>query len=288
MKKLISWLLLCALLLSLAACGSSGQDVAPTSNSGDWGGRGQPFALKSVELPGQALGLAACGDALCVLVQGEARALYSVEDGQLVQLGYSEADGAAGRMTADESGVWLTLIGAEGSELRLAHYPLDGGSADAYIEPDVQDCTRLAYGGGLIWLYDSALGRLLALKPDGTESLRLELDEPVYSLAPIENGTMAQSQETLLRCTADGVADAGACSGSIWSSDDGGWLETDADGLWHSTEAGREAVAIWAECGISLSDITALTPLDGSYALISGDALWLLEPAAPEDIEPRR
>lgn len=178
MKKLISWLLLCALLLSLAACGSGGQVVAPTSDSGDWGGRGQPFALKSVELPGQALGLAACGDALCVLVQGEARALYSVEDGQLVQLGYSEADGAAGRMTADESGVWLTLIGAEGSELRLAHYPLDGGSADAYIEPDVQDCTRLAYGGGLIWLYDSALGRLLALKPDGTESLRLELDEP--------------------------------------------------------------------------------------------------------------
>lgn len=288
MKKLISWLLLCALLLSLAACGSGGQVVAPTSDSGDWGGRGQPFALKSVELPGQALGLAACGDALCVLVQGEARALYSVEDGQLVQLGYSEADGAAGRMTADESGVWLTLIGAEGSELRLAHYPLDGGSADAYIEPDVQDCTRLAYGGGLIWLYDSALGRLLALKPDGTESLRLELDEPVYSLTPIENGTMAQSRETLLRCTANGVADAGACSGSIWSSDDGGWLETDADGLWHSTEAGREAVAIWAECGISLSDITALTPLDGSYALISGDALWLLEPAAPEDIEPRR
>lgn len=97
---------------------------------------------------------------------------------------------------------------------------------------------RLAYGGGLIWLYDSALGRLLALKPDGTESLRLELDEPVYSLAPIENGTMAQSWETLLRCTANGVADAGACSGSIWSLDDGGWLETDADGLWHSTEAG--------------------------------------------------
>ena len=288
MKKLISWLLLCALLLSLAACGSSGQVVAPTSDSGDWGGRGQPFALKSVELPGQALGLAACGDALCVLVQGEARALYSVEDGQLVQLGYSEADGAAGRMTADDSGVWLTLIGADGSGPRLAHYPLDGGSADAYIEPDAQDCTRLAYGGGLIWLYDSALGRLLALKPDGTESLRLELDEPVYSLAPIENGTMAQSRETLLRCTANGVADAGACSGSIWSSDDGGWLETDADGLWHSTEAGREAVAIWAECGISLSDITALTPLDGSYALISGDALWLLEPAAPEDIEPRR
>lgn len=103
MKKLISWLLLCALLLSLAACGSSGQVVSPTSDSGDWGGRGQPFALKSVELPGQALGLAACGDALCVLVQGEARALYSVEDGQLVQLGYSEADGAAGRMTADDS-----------------------------------------------------------------------------------------------------------------------------------------------------------------------------------------
>lgn len=115
MKKLISWLLLCALLLSLAACGSSGQVVSPTSDSGDWGGRGQPFALKSVELPGQALGLAACGDALCVLVQGEARALYSVEGGQLVQLGYSEADGAAGRMTADESGVWLTLIGAEGA-----------------------------------------------------------------------------------------------------------------------------------------------------------------------------
>ena len=91
MKKLISWLLLCALLLSLAACGSSGQVVAPTSDSGDWGGRGQPFALKSVELPGQALGLAACGDALCVLVQSEARALYSVEDAQLVQLGYSEA-----------------------------------------------------------------------------------------------------------------------------------------------------------------------------------------------------
>ena len=140
-----------------------------------------------------------------------------------------------GRMTAEDSGVWLTLIGADGSGPRLAHYPLDGGSADAYIEPDVQDCTRLAYGGGLIWLYDSALGRLLALKPDGTESLRLELDEPVYSLAPIENGTMAQSRETLLRCTANGVADAGACSGSIWSSDDGGWLETDADGLWHST-----------------------------------------------------
>lgn len=78
-----------------------------------------PFALKSVELPGQALGLAACGDALCVLVQGEARALYSVEDGQLVQLGYSEADGAAGRMTADDSGVWLTLIGADGSGPRL-------------------------------------------------------------------------------------------------------------------------------------------------------------------------
>ena len=28
--------------------------------------------------------------------------------------------------------------------------PLDGGSADAYIEPDAQDCTRLAYGSGLI------------------------------------------------------------------------------------------------------------------------------------------
>ena len=179
MKKLISWLLLCALLLSLAACGSGGQVVAPTSDSGDWGGRGQPFALKSVELPGQALGLAACGDALCVLVQGEARALYSVEDGQLVQLGYSEADGAAGRMTADESGVWLTLIGAEGSELSLAHYPLDGGSADAYIEPDVQDCTRLAYGGGLIWLYDSALGRLLALKPDGSSTSRSTVLRPL-------------------------------------------------------------------------------------------------------------
>lgn len=98
---------------------------------------------------------------------------------------------------------------------------------------------------------------------------------------------MAQSRETLLRCTANGVADAGACSGSIWSSDDGGWLETDADGLWHSTEAGREAVAIWAECGISLSDVTALAQLGRSYALISGDALWLLEPAATEDIEPR-
>lgn len=47
-------------------------------------------------------------------------------------------------------------------------------------------------------------------------------------------------------------------------------------------------MAIWAECGISLSDVTALAQLGRSYALISGDALWLLEPAATEDIEPRR
>lgn len=288
MKKLISSLLCAAVLLSLAACGSGGNVVAPTSDSGGWAGRGGPFALQSVELPGRALGLAACGGVLSVLALDDDYSLWRFEDGQLSRLGYAPADGAPGRMAADEGGVWLSLSGEDGSGLRLEHYPLDGGYADALLWPDASGCTGLACGGGLLWLCDGAGGLLLALSEDGTEAARLEPDVPLYGLAPVEGGVMARSGDTLLRCTADGVAEAGACSGSIWPSDDGGWLETDAEGLWRCAEGTRKAAVIWAECGISLSDITALAPLGEGYALIENDALWLLSPAAPEDIEPRR
>ncbi|MFR5781369.1 MAG: hypothetical protein ACLUEK_05780 [Oscillospiraceae bacterium] len=47
-------------------------------------------------------------------------------------------------------------------------------------------------------------------------------------------------------------------------------------------------MAIWSECGITLADLTALVPLGEGYALINGGALYLLEPAEPGDIVPRR
>lgn len=83
MKRTVSLLLALALLLGLAACGSVGETViAPGAEDGGWTGRGGPFALRKVELSGEALQLTGGGDAAYVLTSDGGFRLLCLEGGE--------------------------------------------------------------------------------------------------------------------------------------------------------------------------------------------------------------
>ena len=93
MKRTVSLLLALALMLGLTACGSAGKTViAPGAEDGGWTGRGGPFALRKVELSGEALQLTGGGDAAYVLTSDGGFRLLCLEGGETRELAYSAAD----------------------------------------------------------------------------------------------------------------------------------------------------------------------------------------------------
>lgn len=106
MKRTVSLLLVLSLALSLAACGSAGETlIAPGAEDGGWTGRGGPFALRKVELSGEALQLTGGGDAAYVLTSDGGFHLLCLEGGETRELAYTAADGSPSRIAGDESGV---------------------------------------------------------------------------------------------------------------------------------------------------------------------------------------
>ncbi len=296
MKRTVSLLLALALMLGLTACGSAGETViAPGAEDGGWTGRGGPFALRKVELSGEALQLTGGGDAAYVLTSDGGFRLLCLEGGETRELAYTSADGSPSRMAGDESGVWLVLCDALGEDYRLVHYPRDGSAPDASADIDILNCVELEYSAGEFYIYDYNAGLLRVLGADGSETAQIDPGKrTVTGLAATDGGVYVglaaeDGERTLAFCTEGGLSDERQLTFSVRrAGGEGGCLLTDDEGLWRLSGGEPEPVAIWSECGITLADLTALVPLGEGYALINGGALYLLEPAEPGDIVPRR
>lgn len=295
MKRTVSLLLALALMLGLTACGSAGKTViAPGAEDGGWTGRGGPFALRKVELSGEALQLTGGGDAAYVLTSDGGFRLLCLEGGETRELAYTAADGSPSRMAGDESGVWLVLCDARGEDYRLVHYPRDGSAPDASADIDILSCVELEYSAGEFYIYDYNAGLLRVLGADGSETAQIDPGKrTVTGLAATDGGVYVglaaeDGERTLALCTEAGLSDERQLAFSVHRSGGEGCLLTDDEGLWRFPGDEPEPVAIWSECGITLADLTALVPLGEGYALINGGALYLLEPAEPGDIVPRR
>lgn len=295
MKRTVSLLLALALMLGLTACGSAGETViAPGAEDGGWTGRGGPFALRKVELSGEALQLTGGGDAAYVLTSDGGFRLLCLEGGETRELAYTSADDSPSRMAGDESGVWLVLCDALGEDYRLVHYPRDGSAPDASADIDILNCVELEYSAGEFYIYDYNAGLLRVLGADGSETAQIDPGKrTVTGLAATDGGVYVglaaeDGERTLALCTEAGLSDERQLAFSVHRSGGEGCLLTDDEGLWRFPGDEPEPVAIWSECGITLADLTALVPLGEGYALINGGALYLLEPAEPGDIVPRR
>lgn len=295
MKRAPAFLLALALILSLAACGSAGETlIAPGAADGGWTGRGGPFVLRKVELSGEALQLTGGGDAAYVLTSDGGFRLLCLEGGETRELAYTAADGLPSRIAGDESGVWLALCDARGEDYRLVHYPRDGSIPDASADIDILNCVELEYSGGEFYIYDYNAGLLRVLGADGAETAQIDLGKrTVTGLAATDGGVYVglaseDGERTLAFCTERGLSDERQLALSVRRAGGEGCLLTDDEGLWRFSGGEPEPVAIWSECGITLADLTALVPLGEGCALINGGGLYLLEPAEPGDIMPRR
>lgn len=294
MRKLAALLHALALVFGLAACGRAEEGVIAPGGGEAWTGRGGPFALTKVELAGEALQLAGGGDAAYVLVNDGGFRLLCLEDGGTRELAYTAADGSPERIAADEAGVWFALGGAGDGEHRLVHYPRDGSAPDASADLDILSCQALEYSEGWLYLYDYNAGLLRVLGTDGAEAARFDLGKrTVTGLAASDGGvyvSLASGDGTgsLAFCTQDGLMDERQTEGRVWRFGGEGCLLTDGEGLRRLDGDGTEPVAIWQECGITLTDLSALAPLGEGFALINKGALYLLEPVEPGDIEPKR
>lgn len=208
MKRTVSLLLALALLLGLAACGSAGETViAPGAEDGGWTGRGGHFALRKVELSGEALQLTGGGDAAYVLTSDGGFRLLCLEGGETRELAYTSADGSPSRMAGDESGVWLVLCDALGEDYRLVHYPRDGSAPDASADIDILNCVELEYSGGEFYIYDYNSGLLRVLGADGSETAQIDPGKrTVTGLAAGDGGVYVglaseNGERTLAFCT---------------------------------------------------------------------------------------
>ena len=261
MKRTVSLLLALALMLGLTACGSAGETViAPGAEDGGWTGRGGPFALRKVELSGEALQLTGGGDAAYVLTSDGGFRLLCLEGGETRELAYTAADGSPSRMAGDESGVWLVLCDALGEDYRLVHYPRDGSAPDAAADIDILNCVELEYSAGEFYIYDYNAGLLRVLGADGAQTAQIDPGKrTVTGLAATDGGVYVglaaeNGERTLALCTEAGLSDKRQLAFSVRRAGGEGCLLTDGEG----------------------------------YALINGGALYLLEPAEPGDIVPRR
>lgn len=295
MKRTASFLLALALALSLAACGTAVETViAPGAADGGWTGRGGPFTLRRVELSGEALQLTGGGDAAYVLASDGGFRLLCLEGGETRELAYTAADGSPSRIAGDEDGVWLALSNAQGEDYRLVHYPRDGSAPDASAGIDILNCVELEYSAGRFYIYDYNAGLLRVLDTDGAEAAQIDPGKrTVTGLAATDGGVYVglaaeNGERSLAFCSEEGLSDERQLALSVRRAGGEGCLLTDGEGLWRFTGGEPEPVAIWSECGITLADLTALVPLGEGYALINGGALYLLEPAEPGDIAPKR
>lgn len=172
MKRLLI-LAAALLLLALAAC--SAAEPAQTPEGTDtgspepvsWNGKGACYTAERVTYDVDAW--AGCSFSY----DGEEYSLLSAEDGRLmVMRGETELfspEGSAGiSMAADESGLWLASVCAEGTYLRL--YDMQGA---VLAETELPAAPRdMLLSGGRAWL-DFGEG-LLAVSPGGDcEELRL-------------------------------------------------------------------------------------------------------------------
>ena len=208
MKRTVSLLLALALLLGLAACGSAGETViAPGAEDGGWTGRGGPFALRKVELSGEALQLTGGGDAAYVLTSDGGFRLLCLEGGETRELAYTSADGSPSRMAGDKSSVWLVLCDALGEDYRLVHYPRDGSAPDASADIDILNCVELEYSAGEFYIYDYNAGLLRVLGADGSETAQIDPGKrTVTGLAAGDGGVYVglaaeDGERTLALCT---------------------------------------------------------------------------------------
>lgn len=159
---------------------------------------------------------------------------------------------------------------------------------------DILNCVELEYSAGEFYIYDYNAGLLRVLGADGSETAQIDPGKrTVTGLAAGDGGVYVglaaeDGERTLALCTEGGLSDERQLAFSVHRSGGEGCLLTDDEGLWRFSGDEPEPVAIWSECGITLADLTALVPLGEGYALINGGALYLLEPAEPGDIVPRR
>lgn len=234
MKRTVSLLLAMALMLGLTACGSAGETlIAPGAEDGGWTGRGGPFALRRVELSGEALQLTGGGDAAYVLTSDGGFRLLCLEGGETRELAYTSADGSPSRMAGDKSSVWLVLCDALGEDYRLVHYPRDGSAPDASADIDILNCVELEYSAGEFYIYDYNAGLLRVLGADGSETAQIDPGKrTVTGLAATDGGVYVglaaeDGERTLALCTEGGLSDERQLAFSVHRSGGEGCLLTD-------------------------------------------------------------
>ena len=288
MKRLLI-LAAALLLLALAAC--SAAEPAQTPEGTDtgspepvsWNGKGACYTAERVTYDVDAW--AGCSFSY----DGEEYSLLSAEDGRLmVMRGETELfspEGSAGiSMAADESGLWLASVCAEGTYLRL--YDMQGA---VLTETELPAAPRdMLLSGGRAWL-DFGEG-LLAVSPGGDcEELRLpgkyrriikDGEGGLHSVASVAGGGyfVAPVEDEGGFKVEDGVVGSGDEAAFLYVAKSDGVYKLDRDGA-------NELFIDFEECQIEPGKLLEFGAVgEGRFLCDGPGGELLLRPASPDEI----
>ena len=292
-----------ALLLGLAAgCGGPEQTAAPpdhsaqvqttVSESPGWTGEGGPYAWEEIGAPDGCLAAYACDNTLFYAVYtAGATPAYNIMVGDKTVYSTDNmlcaAISGSGGLWLLEADACLRFITASGEIQREISCPWIENPSQVYLRSggdrlyviEGQQITMLNHDGAV---YQSCL------LPDAAKAWAVSDTGQLYVLQTAEGKDMLRKvdpdtgkSEKLLE--ADG--------GAVHSGQNGYFLLlSDGTGLYEiSEDGGLTPIVLWEECHIPAPELQTITPMaDGQFFLRSRSGLYLLKPADPADITPKK
>lgn len=300
MKRLLTAILIIAVILSLAACGQGGAQptpeapgVAPVSDEGVWTGLGGCFKLEFLD-DNDSYRMCRFGEGLAFMSLTE-DFRYRVSDGE----GKLLFEGSVKGLAPGPDSIWLSAWAGGGQDgdilLRLSR---DGTEL---VRTSLADATRHLASDAAGNAYAVVDSRVCVYAPDGTALGAVDSGEDGYIsvlaggdgrvwlfgadegayVAPIDPDNFALGEKYDVPEGAGGLMTGN--ERGVFLYDSGPALT-----LWTPQTGEESIILVWSECAVTSADISNIIPDGDGYLCLSSGRLARISPAEPGEVKPRK